>query len=225
MAKLVKSKIGLLLEGAILLALLGGVIFSINVSANEKATNYVYVSNANSHSITYYLLDEDNEKLKFEGTIKTGDNVMPLAISPDKSHLYASIRSEPFQIISYLIDAHTGNLSQDGTALLPASMANIDTDKKGRFLLAASYGSNLISVNPIEANGAVKEDAKQVLQTGAHAHAIHASPDNRFVFSSSLGDDKIMQYRFDERTGKLTPNVPSSIKTAFQAGPRHFLFS
>jgi 6-phosphogluconolactonase len=39
-----------------------------------------------------------------------------------------------------------------------------------------------------------------------------------------LGDDMILQYRFDERTGELTPNEPPAVTTQPGAGPRHFVF-
>lgn len=195
------------------------------MTQNTYNNQYVYVSNAKNGTITRYLLDDKQGKLLLLGSTKAGDNVMPLSVSPDKSHLYASIRSEPFRVISYRIDPISGDLKQVGEANLPTSMANIATDKSGRFLFAASYGGNLISVSPIDDNGVVAREAQQVLDTGRNAHAIHASPDNRFVFSSSLGDDEIMQYRFDEQSGQLTSNSPASVKTEKYAGPRHFVFS
>ncbi|PYF82339.1 6-phosphogluconolactonase [Marinomonas alcarazii] len=200
------------------------------MSQNTNASQYVYVSNAKDSTITWYLLDNkqvDGKEIKLVplGSTKTGNNVMPLSVSPDKSHLYASIRSEPFRVISYRIDPASGDLAEEGEANLPSSMANIDTDKSGRFLFAASYGGNLISVSPIDDNGVVRHEAQQVLDAGRNAHAIHTSPDNRFVFSSSLGDDEIRQYRFDEQTGQLTPNSPAAVKTEQYAGPRHFVFS
>lgn len=195
------------------------------MTQNTYNNQYVYVSNAKSGTITRYLLDDKQGKLLLLGSTKAGDNVMPLSVSPDKSHLYASIRSEPFRVISYRIDPISGDLKQVGDANLPTSMANISTDKTGRFLFAASYGGHVVSVSPIDDSGVVVREAQQVLDTGRNAHAIHASPDNRFVFSSSLGDDEMMQYLFDEESGQLTPNSPASVKTEKYAGPRHFVFS
>ncbi|NLQ17338.1 lactonase family protein [Marinomonas sp. M1K-6] len=200
------------------------------MSQNNKARQYVYVSNAKDGTIARYLLDDNylddnHSKLVFLGRTPAGDNVMPLAVSPDKSHVYAAVRSESFRVISYRIDSTSGDLLAEGEASLPVSMANIDTDKSGRFLFAASYGGNLISVSPINEQGVITADAQQVIPSSRNAHAIHASPDNRFVFSTSLGDDEIRQYRFDEQNGQLTPNTPAAVKTEHYAGPRHFVFS
>jgi 6-phosphogluconolactonase len=62
-------------------------------------------------------------------------------------------------------------------------------------------------------------------QEGPHAHSVNISPDNRFAFVCDLGIDKIMVYRFDEVTGKLTPADHPFFTTAPGAGPRHFTFS
>ncbi|WP_417653659.1 lactonase family protein, partial [Escherichia coli] len=61
---------------------------------------------------------------------------------------------------------------------------------------------------------------------GPHAHMIAADPSGKYVFSTDLGLDRIYQYRFDDRTGKLTPNDPPFISASSKgAGPRHFVFT
>ena len=46
----------------------------------------------------------------------------------------------------------------------------------------------------------------------------------RFAFVMDLGMDKIMIYRYDERSGTLTANDPPFAALAPGAGPRHFAF-
>ncbi len=53
---------------------------------------------------------------------------------------------------------------------------------------------------------------------GPHAHMIAADPSGKYVFSTDPGLDRIYQYRFDDRTGKLTPNDPPFI-SASSKGP------
>ena len=61
---------------------------------------------------------------------------------------------------------------------------------------------------------------------GPHAHMIAADPSGKYVFSTDLGLDRIYQYRFDDRSGKLTPNDPPFISASSKgAGPRHFVFT
>lgn len=55
---------------------------------------------------------------------------------------------------------------------------------------------------------------------------IAADPSGKYVFSTDLGLDRLYQYRFDDRTGKLTPNDPPFISASSKgAGPRHFVFT
>jgi 6-phosphogluconolactonase len=148
---------------------------------------------------------------------------MPLALSPDQRLLYAARRSEPLEVLSFAIDPHSGELTALGTAPLPHSMANIATDRSGRWLFSASYGGHVIAVGAIDGDG-VAQAAHQVLPTAPHAHAIQADPSNRFVFAPCLGGGHVMQLRFDAATGALTPNEPPLFVPHAGASPRHLVF-
>ncbi|OFC70651.1 lactonase family protein [Alteromonas confluentis] len=185
----------------------------------------VYVSNAKSGTITRYLLNEEKATLTFLGRTQAGENVMPMAVSPDKQHLYAGVRAKPHQVFSYQITYPSGELIQVGNAPLPASMASIDTDKTGRFLLSASYGDSLLSVSEINRDGVVTGPALQTIGTGRNAHRVQTSPNNRFAISTALGDDQLGIFRFDEQSGLLTPGIPATVATPTHSGPRHFVFA
>ena len=190
--------------------------------------NFIYVGNAASNDISVFQLEENGhaaliQTVPFEG-INTVGNATPLAISPDHQFLYAGIRAAPFTVLTFKINRETGHLRQIGRAALADSMAYLSTDRSGRFLFAASYGGSIVSVNPIGADG-VAGDPMQVIETGPNAHAILASPDNRFVFATNLGADQILAFRFDEKTGALVPGEPAKIAFDPKSGPRHFVFS
>ncbi|KAF1021413.1 MAG: 6-phosphogluconolactonase [Paracidovorax wautersii] len=188
------------------------------------APTWVYVSNADSQEIRVLRLDESSGRVEPVAQVQTGGMVMPLAISPDRRFLYAGIRSQPYAVQTYAIDTASGRLELLATAPLPDSMAYVSTDRSGRFLLAASYGGGLVSVSPIDGDGAVRQAAASVVKTGRNAHSILAAPGNRFVFSTSLGDDRVHQFTFDAATGALTPNVQAWTSSAPGAGPRHLVF-
>jgi 6-phosphogluconolactonase (cycloisomerase 2 family) len=57
-----------------------------------------------------------------------------------------------------------------------------------------------------------------------HAHMIHSDASGRFVLHADLGLDRIFIWKFDERTGVLTPNDPPSVSLPPGDGPRHFFF-
>jgi len=148
---------------------------------------------------------------------------MPLAVRPDRRVLYASIRSDPYRVLSLAIDPASGRLEEIGSAPLPASMCWISTDRRGRYLLSASYGSSLVSVSPIDDDG-VAGAAQQIVATEDKAHAIQVDRDNRFAFATCLGGGIVRQMRFDAATGRLDDNAVPAWRARSGAGPRHFVF-
>ena len=191
--------------------------------AAVAAGTVVYVSNADSQEISVLALDRASGALTPIETVPVGGTVMPLALSPDKRVLYAALRSQPFRVASFAIDPASGRLKKLGEAALADSMANIDTDRSGRWLFAASYGGHKITVNAIGKDGAVGA-VEQLLPTAPNAHAIHADATNRFVMATSLGGDQVSSWRFDAERGRLTPNDPATVTLPARSGPRHFVF-
>ncbi len=188
-----------------------------------RVTTIVFVSNADSGEIGVYRLDAERGELAPIQTLAVGGQVMPLAQSPDRRFLYAARRSDPLEVLSFAIDPQCGALAAIGTAPLPHSMANIASDRSGRWLFSASYGGNVIAVSAIGADG-VPQPAHQIMATAPHAHAIQADPSNRFVFAPCLGGGHVMQLRFDAATGNLTPNEPPLFVPHAGASPRHLVF-
>lgn len=180
----------------------------------------VYVSCAERGEIHVLGLDADRGVLAPLQVVEAGGIVMPMAVSPDRRFLYAARRSEPFAALAYTI-AGDGRLAPIGGAPLPASMAYVATDASGRWLLAASYPSARVSVSPIGADG-LPRPATLVLPTGPNAHAIRASADNRFVYATVLGADRVMVWRFDAESGALSPAAEVEVRAG--VGPRHFVF-
>src|SRR5689334_20115968 len=118
------------------------------------AATFVYVSNAEDGDIGIHTLQPDGS-LQARGRVPAGKPVGPLAASPDRKYLYASVRSKPFTAHAFAIDPKTGGLKPVAAGPLAESLPYIATDRTGRYLLGASYGGNLVSVNPLGADGRV----------------------------------------------------------------------
>ncbi|MBF6548275.1 lactonase family protein [Nocardia brasiliensis] len=183
----------------------------------------VYVSNADSREISVLRLDATGD-LTPVAAVPADGTVMPLAVSPDRRYLYAGLRSEPFSVKAFGIEPTNGGLIGLRSTVLPDNMAYLSTDRTGRYLFGASYSGDLISVQPIAANGAVRPRPDEVIATAPHAHSIVIDPANRHVFVAVSGGDHILQYRFDATAGRLTPNRPAAVATPLGAGPRHLVF-
>ena len=189
------------------------------------AKTFVFVSAAQDGVIDVYAMSTADGALTAVRKVQAGKLVMPMAVSPNRQFLYAAVRSEPFKVLTYAIDPATGDLTQRASAPLPDSMPYVSTDATGRFLFTASYGGDKVAVSKINENGLVEAEAIQVLPTGRNAHAIRTDHTNRFVYVPNLGTDQILQFRFDEKTGKLMPNEPAAVKARAGHGPRHFVIS
>src|SRR5574341_210682 len=193
------------------------------MSASAHAATYVYVSNAEDGDIGMYTLQPDGT-LKPGQRTKAGAMVMLMTVSPDKRFLVAAARSKPFSAYSYAIERKTGALSLLGTGPLAESFPCVWFDKTGRYVLSASYGANLVAVNPVNRDGTLGQP-QQVIPTARNAHAIITDRTNRYVFVPHLGTDQVFQFLFDEKSGRLTANTPPLLQLKAGTGPRHIVTS
>jgi len=194
-----------------------------SVGGQALAATYVYVSNAEDGDIGMYSLQSDGS-LHPGPRYKAEKIVMPMTVSPDKRYLVAAVRSKPFSAYTYAIDRASGALRLVGTGPLAESFPYISFDRSGRYLLGASYGANLVSVNPVGTDGRVGQPM-QVIPTARNAHAIRTDNTNRFVFVPHLGTDQVFQFLFDEKSGRLTANTPPVAQLKAGTGPRHLVTS
>jgi 6-phosphogluconolactonase len=204
-------------------ALLAGVLMS-----SASAATFVYVGSSDSQDVTVLELKSNGDLTSVATTAVPGPakpgGSLPMALSPDKKLLYVGLRNEPYSAVTFAIDPKTGKLTLLGSGPLADSMAYINPDRTGKFLLSASYGGNKVTVNPIGPNGVV-QPALQTIATEPNAHCIITDPTNHYVLHTSLGGDLVYQEKFDAKTGKLTPNDPPSVSVKAKAGARHLVFS
>ena len=99
-----------------------------------SAATVVYVGNSDSNEIHVMSLNRATgeltliERTEIPGIVKVGGST-PLAISPDKSFLFAATRGEPQAVSTYVIDQQSGKLKYIGRGPLVDSMPSISTDK------------------------------------------------------------------------------------------------
>jgi 6-phosphogluconolactonase len=184
----------------------------------------VYVACADTREIYVAHLDRASGALDVVQRAQVPGAVMPLAVAPDRTCLYACLRSEPFSVATLGIDPAAGTLTVRATVPLADNMAYLSTDQTGRFLLGASYSGDKISINRIGRQGAVDSEPVQAVSTPSHPHSVLTDPSNRHLFVPCLGADVILQYRFDPAAGRITPNTPPVAEARSKAGPRHLVF-
>jgi 6-phosphogluconolactonase len=199
---------------------------------------YVYVSLQDDDKILVFTMDSESGKLMPKAEVAVTGGPSSLAISPDRNALYIGHRTSS-EISSHRIDRLTGGLTQNGKVSLEASPTYLSTDRKGEFLLSAHYQGAHVAVHPIGDDGSVGNPPIEWLATDNGAHAIQADPSNKFAFvphiarlndnvmqpaGDAYGPNVIFQFRFDETTGRLTPNSPLRLQMEEFLGPRHYCF-
>ena len=169
-----------------------------------------------------------------------------LAIDPSHRFVYAVNEVGKYKdassgvVSAFAIDSQkgfgpTGKLQLlDEVASRGADPCYISFDKTGKYVLVANYTGGSVAVFPVQPNGHIGEASAFVQhagssvnrerQEGPRAHWIEITPDNRFAIAVDLGLDELLVYRFDAKTGSLTPNNPPFAKLDPGAGPRHLAF-
>ncbi|MEE4142045.1 lactonase family protein [Pseudomonas viridiflava] len=204
----------------LLLAAAVGCSFGLPV----QASTFAYISSPADGLISQYQLDDASGALSLVEQTKAGDQVNPMALSPDGKALFAALRAKPYQVVSFSIEPVTGHLKPLAQAPLAESLAYLSTDRSGRFLMGASYGADLLSVQPIDAQHR-PSDSIQTYKTGMHAHSVRTDPSNRFAYAGNLGVDRVLQYRLEPKDGKLVPIGEGYVTVPENTGPRHMAFA
>jgi 6-phosphogluconolactonase len=193
-------------------------------SGAVHARTFVYVSNATDGTISTFRMAEDSGELTPVQTANAGKNVMPMAVSPDRRHLYAAVRSTPYSVQSFAIDTQDGHLNLLATTAVDESLAYISLDNTGNTLFGSSYDNDVLTVNPVR-NGLVAGPATQTLKTEQHAHSVRIDQGNHFLYVANLGGQQVYQYRFDAASGTVSANAPAKVAAPQGIGPRHLEFS
>lgn len=113
-----------------------------------------------------------------------------------------------------------------------AAPCHLSLDHTGKYLFVANYMGGSIAAFRVGEDGRL-EPHHQVIQGGpgsgvnalrqsqAHAHYVHASPDNRYVLGVDLGRDLVLGWKL--RDGYL--DTVSTLSPGPGSGPRHLAFA
>jgi 6-phosphogluconolactonase len=211
--------------------------------ALKRATELlVYIgtyTTGKSEGIYLYRLNLMSGELKLAGTATPAVNPSFLSLSPDERYLYAVNEVDQFAggksgaVSAFAVDQRSGALRfLNQQSSLGTSPCYVDVDAHGRFVLTANYGGGNVSVFAVRRDGSLgaATDMHQdrgsgpnlQRQEGPHAHCIVLDRTNQFAYSCDLGTDRIMIFRFDNRSGKLRPADQPFVELKPGDGPRHF---
>ena len=232
--------------------LLWCLLFSLTVTAAKDSPKRKYLlfvgtyTEKESKGIYAYRFDAASSELTPLGIAAEASNPSFLAIDPSHRFLYAVNEIQKYKdansgvVSAFAIDRQKGDRQTGKLQLLNAAASRgadpcyIAFDKTGKYALVANYTGGSVAVFPVQSDGHIGESSAFVQhvgssvnrerQAGPHAHWIETTPDNRFAIAVDLGLDELLVYRFDAKTGSLTPNDPPYAKLDPGAGPRHLAF-
>lgn len=186
-----------------------------------RAATYAYVSLDGENRIAVYAIDEVSGRLAFRSEARINSSPGSLVVSSQGEFLYASLRSSG-ELASFRIEGD--RLTFLNKVPAGSDPAFVSLDRSEKFLLNAYYVAGKISVHKIQPDGRISEQPLQEIKTADKAHAILTDSTNQFAFVPHTGPNRIFQFRFDTKTGKLSPLQPASLFTGELTGPRHLAF-
>ena len=207
----------------------------------------------NGRGIHLFQVDRVTGAMSPCGVHEQGTSPSCLVLNADGTRLYSANETDKMgdddagSISAFAINRADGQLKLLNTVSSGgAGPTYVSLHPSGRFLLVANYFGGCLAVLHILPDGRLgpmsdlKKDAGTVGPKKAtnappgsfaisghdqtHAHMIQADPAGRFVLHSDLGLDQIFVWKFDDRTGVLSPNTPAAISLPAGDGPRHFAF-
>jgi len=213
----------------------------------------VAITPGNGKGIHSFEVNRETGELTPRGVFEMSTSPNCLALNAAGTRLYSTNETEKLpehdagSISSFAIDGKTGELKLLNTVTSGGEgPSHLSVHPSGRFVLVANYFGGSVEVIPILPDGSLgtPSDFKQDSGTlGAkhgtsgppgnrtvsghdrtHAHMFASDPSGRFVLSVEMGLDQILVWKFDDQTGRLTPNDPASVSLPTGDGPRHFAF-
>lgn len=210
----------------------------------QGSKEFLYVgtfSVRGSEGIYVYAFDRSKNTFEPIQTVTTQESPTFLAVHPSGKFLYSANRGplpgnkNGGSISAYSIDQESGKL-----ALLNQKPSygngpcNIATDKTGKLLFISNYAEGNLIVFQLSADGSLGGCTDSIRFTGKgfhperqekpHIHCATPSPDNRFLFVTDLGTDRIYSFKINLDSGKLTPSQKPYTEVKPGSGPRHFTF-
>jgi 6-phosphogluconolactonase len=214
---------------------------SVGAQSNKEILYVGTFSVRGSQGIYAYTFNRAKPALTLLQTVPSLESPSFLDVHPSKKYLYsvnrgkADITDQGGSVSAYGIDPKTGTLSGlNHKSSYGDGPCYIEIDKTGKFVFVPHYNEGNLTVLSLFKDGLLGSvsDAKKYSgnsinaerQESPHIHAAVMSQDNKFLYVTDLGSDKIYIYEFNAETGTLQPASTPEVSVVPGAGPRHFTF-
>lgn len=157
-------------------------------------------------------------------------------------YVYAVLENDA---IPSSVNAFSCNMKKEELALIDSILSGDDgscyitIDKNDKHIITANYGGGSISIFDIDENGQFYKMSQLIVfegkgtdperQTKPHIHCVEFSPDEKYLFATDLGTDKIYQMEIDYECNQCNKEFVinktiKNIEVPDRSGPRHITF-
>jgi 6-phosphogluconolactonase len=158
-----------------------------------------------------------------------------LALHPNGKQLYAACKLDDGQpgVAAFEISDDKQSLRLlNNQPIGDGRACHLATDRSGRNLFTAQYGTGTVAAFPLDAEGKIQPRSalarhsgsgpNKQRQEGPHAHWVGTDPGNRLLFVPDLGIDQVVIYEMDLNAGTIKPHGHGRCPPG--SGPRHMAF-
>lgn len=201
----------------------------VSLSAHAAEPFHVYAPSRTTGKLLIVKASpsENGLSLKLVESVDLDFPAATIAAHPQKPLLYvAAARTEDSEDRGAVI-----TLDQEGRFLRRTPVkfhhgySYLSLDRAQHFLLGANYFDGFVDVYALDKEGTPAERVAKLEEGRRNAHCVFPTPDNRFVYIPYVKEtNAIFQYRFDSKTGKLTPLAPKNANPPEGTGPRHMAY-
>lgn len=202
------------------------------------AKYFMYVgtyTQGSSKGIYAWSLDSQDGHLEPLGLMAQTSQPAHIWIAPNGKTLYTVNWENDGGVSAYRIDRHTGQLTfLNKTSSHGAQPNQVVVDPSGRVAVTVNYTSGTLAAYKLEPDGKLGEafyvdhhtgKPLSPKQPGPKQHGIQFSKDDKVMFITDLGLDRVYSYHFDAATPSIVPFDPAFVSTHAGAGPRRIQMS
>lgn len=201
--------------------------------------NYLLVGtydSPKSEGVYVYNFNSETGTTSPVGHIKTS-NPSFITVSPNEKYVFAVEEIAPKSGIGGNVSAFSFNKKSGNLTFINKQLSggndpcHVETDNTGKWIFVSNYSSGTVSVLPVQESGAISQATTLQLQgsgpnnarqAGPHAHGAIISHNNKQLFVTDLGADKLLIYDFNAVSGNLTPAAQAFVTAMPGRGPRLF---